>query len=186
MEIQAGSGGVAEAFFGRICQLYDTVFSKPPFVWIPEESRSHEELLRRLIADSSFSAVVIHEGSELIGFAYGATLGPDTHWWNGLPPDKDAEFYSERPGRTFALIDLAVHPAHRRRGFGRLLVTELLNHRSEERATLSVQPTAIGAQHFYGHLGWTHIGVKEAAPGSVSPRWDIFVKDNQSNPTGAE
>jgi GNAT superfamily N-acetyltransferase len=172
-----GGLGMAWARFDEICDLYDEVFSSPPFAWVPEESVNHRARLRAYFADRSFSAMIALEENELVGFAYGRALGVDSQFWWSRPGLREEVFYAEYPGRTFVLGDLAVRSDRRSRGLGRALVSGLLGRRPEERAILTVQPPAIRTKRFYRRMGWEFVGAVKAMPGSVSPKWEIFVVD---------
>lgn len=173
--VQLGDAAMAEALFEPICLLYDQVFSRPPFLWTDAESQHHQELLASLMKEPSFGIVTAQASGQLVGFAYGYALRPDTGWWQDYLEPLPDELVQERPARTFALIDLAVDEAWRGQGLGRELTETLLASRLEERATLSVQPTAIDTQDFYVHLGWQKVGRKQMPPGVVSPLFDVYV-----------
>lgn len=176
--------GAAVARINEICDLYDSVFSQPPFHWTPAESDHHRRMMTRVAGSPSFSiSLLTAPDGRLVGFACGITLPPDTNWWHGVTPPLPDEVHRERQGRTFAVIDMAVHPDWRGRGHGRRLLDTLLTHRPEERATLCVQPPAQATQEFYRHLGWEYVGRTEGAPDEVSPRWDVFVLDLRGAPT---
>jgi ribosomal protein S18 acetylase RimI-like enzyme len=177
-----GDGRRAAELLDPICALYDMVFSQPPFRWVDEESVHHRRSLVEVSRNPTFGLAVAAAGGELVGFAYGVRLPPTTGWWRGFQEPVPAELVAEYEGRTFALIDLAVAEAYRGRGLGRRLLDLLLGSRSEERATLCVQPTAIETQAIYEHLGWQRVGRKEAAADEVSPLWDVFVLPLQAKP----
>ncbi|WP_051180251.1 GNAT family N-acetyltransferase [Nocardia concava] len=159
-----------------ICDLYDEAFSVPPFVWPADESTHHRRLLERLIADPTFGLSIAEVDGGLVGFAYGYRLGPNTNWWNGFQNPVPDDLSKERPGRTFAVIDLAVQQEWRRQGIGRGVLDLLLKSRSEERATLAVQPQAIASHNFYEAIGgWQYVG-RQDTPGYVSPEFDIYVR----------
>jgi ribosomal protein S18 acetylase RimI-like enzyme len=85
---------------------------------------------------------------------------------------------TEWPGRTFLLFDYAVAPAYRGRGIGRRLHDVLLGSRQEERATLTVQPTAIDTKRIYEHWGWRRIGQTEGGPAAAAPLFDVYLRDS--------
>jgi ribosomal protein S18 acetylase RimI-like enzyme len=176
LTFQLGSAPLARKYLDEICNLYDQVFSKPPFRWIDGESESHRRHLSEMLENPSFGISIAESGDSLVGFAYGIRLGANTGWWHGFPDELGEEFAQEYQGPTFALIDLALHAHHRGRGFGRELLETLLTSRKESWATLSVQPTATETQEFYRHLGWRYLGRKIAPQeGSVSPNWDVYI-----------
>jgi ribosomal protein S18 acetylase RimI-like enzyme len=113
-------------------------------------------------------------GGYLVGFAFGMPLRPSTSWWRDLTAPLPADVTTERPGRTFALAELAVRPAWRRQGIGRDLHDLVLAGRPEERATLTVLPSATAAQRAGQAWGWRKIARKrEQQPGA--PLLDILV-----------
>lgn len=172
----------ANALLDPICDLYDEVFSAPPFRWTDDESEHHRRMLDSLLVEPTFGLVTAEADGQLVGFAYGYTLPPDTRWWEGFQSPLSAELAKEREGRTFALIDLAVQRKWRSQGIGGRLVDALLSVRNEERATLCVQPTATDAQAFYDRLGWQKVGRKDMPADAVSPSFDVYVVELGSKP----
>jgi GNAT superfamily N-acetyltransferase len=70
-----------------------------------------------------------------------------------LPEDVTEEY----PGRTFALMELAVRAAWRRQGIGRDLHDLALETRREERATTLVPPEAAAARQAFQNWGWSRV-----------------------------
>lgn len=173
----------ARALLDSICDLYDEVFSAPPFRWADEESEHHRSMLSSLLVEPTFGIVMAETADgQLVGFAYGYSLPPNTRWWEGFQDPLSAEVTQERDGRTFALIDLAVQRKWRSQGIGRQLMDVLLGRRREERATLCVQPSATDAQAFYDRLGWQKIGRKDMPSGAVSPSFDVYLLELENRP----
>jgi GNAT superfamily N-acetyltransferase len=137
----------------------------------------HRERLLRLLDDPSFGVAVASLGDELVGFAYGLTVLPDTRRWSGLLEPVSAEMAREWPGRTFLLFDYGVRLAYRGRGIGRRLHDTLLGSRPEERATLTVQPTAIDTKRIYEHWGWYQVGQVDGRATAAAPRFDVYLRD---------
>lgn len=174
--IELGGGDLAVGLVDDVCQLYDAVFSVPPFTWSPGEPAEHRRMLTDLLADKTFAIAIAREGRELVGFAYGHRL-PVTHgWWRGFPAPLPADFAAEWEGRTFTLTDFGVERSYRGRGIGRQLHDTLLNSRQEERAVLSVQPTALETKQIYAHWGWRHVGRKGPLEGIHPSYWDIYAR----------
>jgi len=65
----------------------------------------------------------------------------------------------ERPGRTFALVEMLVRKPWRRH-VAETMHGMLLKDRPEERATLTVLPEALPAQRAYAKWGWYRVGQK--------------------------
>jgi GNAT superfamily N-acetyltransferase len=113
-------------------------------------------------------------GGYLVGYAAGFPLRPSTSWWRQLTTPLPDEVTAEHPGRTFAVVDLAVRPSWRRQGIGAALHRLVLRDRPEERATLILLPSAVPAQRAFQAWGWRKVArTRDPAPGS--PVADVFV-----------
>jgi ribosomal protein S18 acetylase RimI-like enzyme len=177
VHIEVGTADLARSLVGPICTLYDVVFSAPPFVWRDDESELHRERLVTLLDDPTFGVAVAHVADELVGFAYGFTLPVVTKRWTYLVVPLPTQLASEWPNRTFVLFDFAVHQAYRGRGIGRILHDALLGSRSEQRATLTVQPTAIDTKCLYERWGWRQVGQMEGGATAAAPMFDVYLRD---------
>jgi GNAT superfamily N-acetyltransferase len=176
--VDLGGADLARPLLDSICDLYDEVFSAPPFFWRDDESELHRERLTGLLEDQTFGTVVARVSGELVGFAYGFGLPADTKRWSRLvEPVSSAQVTAEWPGRTFLLFDYAVRQAHRGQGIGRRLHDVLLGSRPEERATLTVQPTAMETKRIYEHWGWRKVGQMEGGPTAAAPMFDVYLRD---------
>jgi len=160
-----------------ICRVYDLVFSAPPFYWRDDESDLHRERLLRLLEDPTFGLATASGPNGLVGFAYGYTVPVDTQRWTRVLGELDEAMTREWPGRTFLLFDFAVVPGYRGRGIGKALHDLLLSSRREERATLTVQPTALQTKSLYGRWGWRMVGQLEGGPAAAAPRFDVYLRD---------
>lgn len=173
--VQLGTAAMARKRIVPICQLYQAVFSQPPFNRTAEQYAQQRQQLEQLLKNPSFGISLAWSEGELIGFLYGYTLPPNTHWWKGFLTSVDPDVLKEHDGRTFALIYLAVAYEWRRQGIGRRLVETLLAHRAEERATVSAIPNAKATQAFYRSLGWHYVGRQQGVPGEVSSLFDTYI-----------
>ena len=82
---------------------------------------------------------------------------------------------AEWPGRTFAIIELAVDRAMRGLGIARELHIHLLAGLTEERATLLVRPDASPARSAY--LAWAYSSVGRLRPHPGVPVYDGMIKE---------
>ena len=113
-------------------------------------------------------------GGYLVGYAFGMSLRPSTSWWRQLTTPLPDEITAEHPGRTFALVELLVRASWRRQGIAETLHDLILANRPEERATLTVRPTATPAQHAFRKWGWRKVArTRDAEPGS--PVSDVLI-----------
>ena len=120
-------------------------------------------------------------GGYLVGYAFGMPLRPSTDWWRYLTTPLPGEVTAEHPGRTFALVELAVRASWRRQGIGRALHDLILADRPEERATLTVPPAATPAQHAYRNWGWRKVA-RTRGEQSGSPVSDVLVTTLPAGP----
>jgi ribosomal protein S18 acetylase RimI-like enzyme len=178
VQIQLGDAALARPLVDRICQLYDAVFSQPPFYWRPDEPELHRERLVSLLEDPTYGVAQAVADDELVGFGYGFTLPPDTARWSRLKEPLPPEVTREWPGRTFVLFDYAVAPDYRGQGIGKALHDQLLGGRTEERATLTVQPTAVDTKRMYEKWGWRMVGQMVGGPKAAAPLFDAYLRDS--------
>ncbi|MBF6229166.1 GNAT family N-acetyltransferase [Nocardia abscessus] len=178
--VRLGTADDAWHYFDAICELYDEAFSAPPFVWLETESQRHREMLNDMITKPGFGIALAEARDTLVGFVYGTTLTTSTGWWNGFQQPVSPEVTREWPGRTFAVIDLAVQGSARRHGIGHRLLDILLDSRSEQRATLAVQPQAEDTHAFYRAIGGWHLVGRQDTPAFVSPEFDIYIRELRS------
>ncbi len=180
-EVRLGTADDARHHFDAICELYDAAFSAPPFVWPETESQRHREMLSDMITKPGFGITLAESRERLVGFVYGTTLSTSTGWWDGFQQPVSPDVTREWPGRTFAVIDLAVQESERRHGIGRRLLDILLGSRPEQRATLAVQPQAEDTHAFYRAVGgWRFVG-RQDTPAFVSPEFDIYIRELRSS-----
>ena len=172
---RALDGEQAAADFSELRALYTEVYAEPPYEWGQEHADLFAKRFEVQRRQEGFSLVEARDGTELAGLAFGVTLQPTTPWWNNLTTPLPPEVTTERPGRTFALVEMLVRAPWRRRHVAQGLHDLLLRARPEERATLTVLPAAAPAQAAYAKWGWHKVAQKRnPLPGS--PLFDVLVK----------
>ncbi len=168
-------GEEAAAHVGELRALYSEVYAEPPYEWGGDHAALFAERFEVQRRQEGFSLVEARDGHELAGFGFGVTLRPSTPWWHNLTTTLPSEITTERPGRTFALVELLVRAPWRRQHLARAMHDLLLKDRHEERATLTVLPAAAPAQAAYRKWGWQKVaGKRNPLPGS--PLFDVLVK----------
>lgn len=135
----------------------------------------HKRRILGQTASTGFEAVTAQAQGALVGFIYGLPLSPHSGWWTDLNPTPPDGFTTETGGRTFAVIDLAVLPAHRGHGLGRRLMDELLRGRLEERATLATSPHEQELRQMYERWGWRKAGRVPGTEGETQPAYDLYM-----------
>ncbi|MFF5115007.1 GNAT family N-acetyltransferase [Streptosporangium sp. NPDC000509] len=175
MTIETHGRGEALALAETICDLYEAVFSLPPFDGDAAEFANQRSYFPKLAERPGFRLTTARSGPEFIGFGYGYPLPADTRWWSTLADPVDEEFAAETGTRTFALIDYGVLPEWRGAGVGRRIHDELLSASGTERATLSVQPKAVRTREIYRRWGWRKVSHKLMDPPIPAPVFEILV-----------
>jgi ribosomal protein S18 acetylase RimI-like enzyme len=155
-------------------ELYAEVYAEPPYYEGPAEVEDFTSSWSKMIDQRDFRLVVARRADEPIGFALGYQLGAQTKWWDGAMTPLPHEIIAEHPGRTFAIIEIAVRRPYRRRGVGCLLHTHLTAGLTEKRITLAVRPEAPAPQHAYRSWGYQTVG--QVRPFPDDPIYDIMIK----------
>ncbi len=169
-------GSQALECLDELRELYLDVYADPPYEWGAEHANLFVERFQGQAKADGFALVEARHGTELVGIAFGVTLQPSTPWWQNLLEPLPVAVTTERPGRTFAVVELLVRTAWHRQHIAQAMHDLLLRNRTEERATLTVFPAAIPAQQAYAKWGWHRVAQKRnPLPGS--PVFDVMVKD---------
>ena len=148
-------GATALAHTERIIDAYARVYGDPPFNEGEADVADFRASWPRRASVPGFRLVVAEIGGRLCGFAFGHELAENTRWWQGVIGEPlDSAFTSERPGRTFAVIELAVLQEYRGRGIGRMLHDTLLAGLPHERVTLLVRTDTPVAHGLYDRSGY--------------------------------
>ena len=133
-----------------------------------DEAAPFADRFRVMRRQSGFVLAEARHGGYLVGYAFGMPLRPSTSWWRYLTTPLPDEVTTEHPGRTFALVELLVRGAWRRQGIAETLHDLILADRPEERATLTVPPTATPAQQAFRKWGWRKLArTRDDGPGSL-------------------
>jgi ribosomal protein S18 acetylase RimI-like enzyme len=167
MTFQLLDGTQAAAHEAELQALHAEVYSGPPFERDDDAALFAGRFAVRRRQPGFILAEARH-GGYLVGYAAGLPLRPSTSWWRDLTTALPDEVTAEYPGRTFALTGLLVRPSWRRQGIGQALHDLILGSRREERATLTVLPTATPAQSALRNWGWRKVArTRDPRPGSA-------------------
>ncbi len=157
-----------EAYAGRLSQP----FFYPDRFW---------DRLEGYASRGGFLLVTGRVNGKLVGFTLGETLPKGSDWWRGFKGEVDPGLLHETGTRTFAINELMVRPASRRRGYAQALSSALLEDRPEERATLLVRDGNTPAYTAYQSWGFQVIG--QVQPFDDSPVYEAMVRELTSNGT---
>ena len=171
-------GGQAAAHAEEFHVLHAEVYADPPYGQASDKEYPRQLAVRR--RQPGFVLAEARNGGYLVGYAAGMPLRPSTSWWRELTTPLPDEVTAEHPGRTFAVVDLLVRAPWRRQGIAQTLHDLILANRPEERATLTVLPTATPAQNAFQKWGWRKVArTRDPRPGS--PVCDVLVTTLPAN-----
>ncbi|MGW7786524.1 N-acetyltransferase family protein [Streptomyces tricolor] len=171
-------GAAAARLLGAFLPAYAEVYAEPPYGEGPRDVAEFAEHFRAHVRRSGFRLVLARDGDEVVGFAYGYRLAPDTRWWSNLQDARPSDDVAREDGRrTFAVIELAVRQAWRRRGIAAALHARLLDGLDVERVTLTVrpEPEAGPARAAYAAWGYRKAGVSRPRDGA--PLYDCMLRE---------
>jgi ribosomal protein S18 acetylase RimI-like enzyme len=176
-------GPEAAGYEQDLASLQGDIYADPPYQQ-PINNGQFSARFQVQRRQPGFVLAVAGHGGYLVGYATGMPLRPSTSWWRDLTTAVPSAVTDERPGRTFALTELAVRPSWRRQGIGRALYDLVLDGREEERATLAVLPAATAAQQAFRRCGWQKVARSgDPRPGPPAPGaliYDILVRNRRS------
>ena len=176
VDFETYAGPAARDLRDVVCRIYAEVYAEAPYYEGTAEVDAFAKGWERLVAFPGFRLVLAARSQEVVGFALGHLLPEDTGWWAGALSPLPRDLTTERPGRTFAVIELAVRKPFRGRGIGRELHARLLAGVMAERVTLCVrpEPEAAPARAAYGAWGYTTVG--QVRPGPDLPVYDAMLR----------
>jgi len=172
--LQVLGGKDAAAHNAELTALHAEVYGEPPY----QRDADVAQFGRRFSVQRRQPGFVLAEarhGGYLIGYAAGMPLRPSTDWWRQLTTRLPEQVTAEHPGRTFAVTDLLVRASWRRQGLGTALHDLVLAGRPEERATLTVLPTATAAQRAFRAWGWQK-AARTRGPQPDAPVYDVLLR----------
>ncbi|WP_331748465.1 GNAT family N-acetyltransferase [Streptomyces sp. NBC_00648] len=115
-----------------------------------------------------WEAVIAYDDGTPAGFAYATPLGPKTRWWSAMTTPLPDGYTEENGTRTLALNEIVIRRTWRGTGLAHRIHEDLLTGRTEERATLLVNPKAGDGkvQAVYERWGYGRIGDQQPFPDS--------------------
>ena len=125
---------------------------------------------------STFRGCVLQtDEGQPVAFAYGYRSTPGQFYRSLLEAHLSAEDRAAWLDDCFEFVALGVIPAHRRRGYGRLLHHAVLQRAAERTAILTTEVSNRASRALYTGLGWQLLSPGFEPPGAAEP-FVIMVK----------
>ncbi|MFF4900397.1 GNAT family N-acetyltransferase [Streptomyces sp. NPDC001068] len=177
-----GSAAAAEQL-DVFLPAYEEVYAEPPYLEGPRDVAEFIDHYQVHVQRPGMRLVIAQDGQDVAGFTYGYFLAPETRWWHNLQDVTLPEEYTREDGhRSFAILELAVRKAWRRRGIAAGLHDSLLDGLNAERVTLTVrpEPEADPARSAYLAWGYSRLGISH--PWADAPLYECMVRDIETAP----
>jgi GNAT superfamily N-acetyltransferase len=159
---------------GELAEVYRKVHA-PDLHLVDHSEPTVEQRLIWTAEAPGFAATVAYVDGRAVGTVMGAPLPPETLWWRDMTGGDDPELVREWDARTFAVCEAFLLPEFRRHRLGFPLLLDLLNSRTEERATMAVAETNTRVWKAMQLANFRHVGDLVPFPGWRSHR--MLVRD---------
>lgn len=104
-----------------------------------------------------YTAFGAYDGERLVGLAYGHVNAPGQWWYEQIAAQMQDNGLQEWLDESFVLVEIHVLPAHQGNGYGRTLLSRLLQDRRERRVMLSTETRDTPAHQWYRRLGFVDL-----------------------------
>lgn len=151
--------GSSTALLGA-ADLYAEVFAEPPYHEAHEHSRATfiDRVERYRATKPHFRLQLAWRENDVVGLALGTGITAGDWWRDRIVPQLSAAIIDEWFGEeTFAVVELATSPAHRRTGIAAALLADLVDGLPYPAAVLSAYSGAATARRFYRANGWQEV-----------------------------
>ena len=165
----------AATLMDELCEVYADAYGAVSGEDVGEKSSAFRARATAALKQANYSLVAAHVRAQLVGFAFGYNLRPESGWWDGLTPEPPSGFTQETGSRTVVLAEIEVRQAWQGKGIGRTVHDVFLSQRTEERATLASNPKATDTHALYERWGWHRIGVVPGNSGAYYRKYVLFV-----------
>ncbi len=143
------------------------------------EFRDRTEFLHRFQQHMQHDGfdMAVADATGLVGCAYGYRLERDGAWWAGFPVEVTPRIEElTASGRVFALAELMVLPAHRRRGVATRMGELLLSRHPEDLVVAGLDPgtSTAGIGRLLSAWGWD--GLRSTGTDPQEPDREVWVR----------
>lgn len=111
-----------DPYVDAIIGVYDRAFREPPYNHGASAAAGFREALLAHRDYPDFEAILLIEADRLLGFVYGHTNKPEHWWYRQIAPSLRPRIRAGVFDNAWVVVELAVDPDARRRGYGRRLL----------------------------------------------------------------
>jgi GNAT superfamily N-acetyltransferase len=165
----------AATLMDELCEVYADAYGAVSGEDVGEKSSAFRQRATVAVKQAAYSLVAARVRAQLVGFAFGYNLRPESGWWDGLTPEPPSDFTDETGSRTVVLSEIEVRRAWQGKGIGRTVHDAFLSQRTEERAALASNPKATDTHALYERWGWHRMGVVPGNSGAYYHEYVLFV-----------
>lgn len=151
-----------ESLLNQAAELYQEVWGK-------DDNSIKERLLRHYTYPGFKGIAALSDEARMLGFSYGYTSSVGQYYHGLLSKEFEAEQYDKWLKDCFEIVELAVHPAARKKGLATMLMNQLMEGNKHHTAILTTQASNHSALNLYKRLEW--MAIKET-----------FYPDGENNP----
>ena len=123
-------------------------------VWKSEDLSIKKRILKHSTYEGFRGFIIMTEEDRVIGFAYGYTSLPGQFYHELLAKELNEKEYKLWLQDCFEFVELAVHPSYRKKGYGKMLITKLLEDVDNKTTILTTQMDNTSARSLYESLQW--------------------------------
>ena len=163
-----------------IVGVYDRAFREPPYNHNAIAADNFRGILPTHLTYPDFEAILLYEAGRLLGFVYGHTNAPDQWWYRQIAPSLSSTVRRDVFDGAWVVVELAVDPAARRRGFGRQLLAATMDRKPNRWAVLTTMDADSAAVHLYAQAGFQPLLSQFVFPEGLG-RWLVLARDLSSS-----
>ena len=143
-----------DPYIDRIVAVYDRAFREPPYNHSGAAADGFREALSAHRTYPGFEAILLLEDGRLLGFVYGHTNRPDQWWYRQIAPALRPKLRTGAFDDAWVIVELAVDPDARRRGYGRQLLEASMEGKPHRWAVLTTMVAESPAVRLYDGEGF--------------------------------
>ena len=135
-------------------EMVDQIAKIYGLVWHTYDPSIREKFLRHSTYPGYRGFLLINDQDEPIGFSYGYISLPGQFYRGLLELSLEDEEIMKWLDDCFEFVELAIHPSHRKKGYGKLLLNKVLEGVNNKTAVLTTQVDNQPARTLYESFGW--------------------------------